>query len=50
MENNNKKPTKSRLSKIERIQNSLNKDKVEVTHINLNDNTVEGLKYKNKNL
>ena len=29
-------------------ENSLNKDKVEITHINLNDNTVEGLKYKNK--
>ncbi len=28
--------------------NTLNKDEVEVTHINLNDNTIEGLQHKNK--
>jgi len=26
--------------------NSLNKDDIEVTHLNLNDNTVEGLRHK----
>jgi len=29
-------------------ENSIDKNKVEVTHYNLNDNTIEGLKYKNK--
>lgn len=32
------------------LEDSINKDIAEVSHINLNDGTVEGLKYKNKNI
>lgn len=32
------------------VENSINKNIAEVSHINLNDGTVEGLKYKNKNI
>lgn len=32
------------------LEESLNPEIAEVTHINLNDNTVEGIKYKNKNI
>lgn len=32
------------------LENSINPDIAEVSHINLNDNTVEGLRYKNKNI
>lgn len=29
---------------------TINKDKIEVSHVNLNDNTVEGLRYKDKKI
>lgn len=32
------------------LEESINRDIVEVSHINLNDGTVEGLKYKNKKI
>ncbi len=32
------------------VEDSINSDIAEVSHINLNDGTVEGLKYKNKNI
>lgn len=32
------------------VEDSINPDVAEVSHINLNDGTVEGLKYKNKNI
>lgn len=32
------------------VEDSVNKDVAEISHINLNDGTVEGLKYKNKNI
>ena len=31
-------------------EDSINKDKAEISHINLNDNTVEGLRYKDKKI
>lgn len=32
------------------LEDSIDKDIAEVSHINLNDGTVEGLRYKNKNI
>ena len=32
------------------LEESLNPELAEVSHINLNDNTVEGIRYKNKNI
>lgn len=32
------------------LEDSINKDIAEVSHINLNDGTVEGIRYKNKNI
>lgn len=32
------------------LNESIHKDTMEITHINLNDETIEGIKYKNKNL
>ena len=32
------------------LEDSINKDIAQVSHINLNDGTVEGLRYKNKNI
>ena len=32
------------------VENSVNKSIAEVSHVNLNDDTVEGLKYKNKKI
>lgn len=31
-------------------EDTIDKDKAEISHINLNDNTVEGLRYKNKKI